>query len=187
MLGNSMTDSARNSNRVLMSETVMMMKEHIGDTYGPIRFTYGTGCSGGSINSNMNLSIHPGLLDGIAGVAQRQDHCAVDVFRVVGERAQVPAIAAPAARGERPDHRPADGDAGSGRGWLEPRDREVRERGHDGAAREEQAGPSGSLFVVDTIDEAVDVWLKRWHGWIQSRIAAHYDINQGRIVRNSEG
>ena len=32
---------ARNSNRVLMSETVMMMKEHIVDTYGAIRFTHG--------------------------------------------------------------------------------------------------------------------------------------------------
>ncbi|HEX3141941.1 MAG TPA: DUF6351 family protein, partial [Rhizobacter sp.] len=62
---NSMTDSARNSNRVLMSETVMMMKEHITDTYGPIKFTLGSGCSGGSINSNMNASISPGLLDGI--------------------------------------------------------------------------------------------------------------------------
>jgi len=62
---NSMTDSARNSNRVLMSETVMMMKEHITDTYGPIKFTLGTGCSGGSINSNMNASINPGLLDGV--------------------------------------------------------------------------------------------------------------------------
>src|SRR5688500_2602341 len=30
---NSMTDSALNSNRVSMAETVMMMKEHIGDTY----------------------------------------------------------------------------------------------------------------------------------------------------------
>ncbi|NBS97199.1 MAG: hypothetical protein EBT08_13810 [Betaproteobacteria bacterium] len=62
---NSMTDSSRNSNRVLMSETVMMMKEHITDTYGPIKFTLGTGCSGGSINSNMNASINPGLLDGV--------------------------------------------------------------------------------------------------------------------------
>jgi hypothetical protein len=65
VVANSMTDSARNSNRVMMSETVMMMKEHIGDTYGPIRFTMGTGCSGGSINSNMNASINPGLLDGV--------------------------------------------------------------------------------------------------------------------------
>jgi hypothetical protein len=62
---NSMTDSALNSNRVSMAETVMMMKEHIGDTYGPIAFTMGTGCSGGSINSNMNASIAPGQLDGI--------------------------------------------------------------------------------------------------------------------------
>ena len=65
VVGHSMTDSSRNSNRVLMSETVMMMKEHINDTYGPIRFTVGSGCSGGSINSNMAASIQPGLLDGI--------------------------------------------------------------------------------------------------------------------------
>lgn len=62
---NSMTDSSRNSNRVLMSETTMMMKEHIIDTYGTVKYTLGTGCSGGSINSNMNLSIMPGILDGV--------------------------------------------------------------------------------------------------------------------------
>ena len=60
---NSMSDPARNSNRVLMSETVMMMKEHFGDQYGEILFTIGSGCSGGSINSNMATSIQPGLLD----------------------------------------------------------------------------------------------------------------------------
>jgi len=62
---NSMTDSALNSNRVSMSETVMMMKEHVGDRYGQVKFTIGSGCSGGSINSNMNASIMPGNLDGI--------------------------------------------------------------------------------------------------------------------------
>ncbi|NML48131.1 hypothetical protein HHL11_30560 [Ramlibacter sp. G-1-2-2] len=62
---NSMTDSSRNSNRISMSETVMMMKEHVIDTYGLVKFTIGTGCSGGSINSNMNLSTMPGLLDGV--------------------------------------------------------------------------------------------------------------------------
>jgi hypothetical protein len=64
-LVHSMLDSARNSNRVLMSETLMMLKEHITDNYGPIRYTMGSGCSGGSINSNMSASISPGLLDGI--------------------------------------------------------------------------------------------------------------------------
>lgn len=62
---NSLTDSLYNSNRVLMSETVMMMKEHVIDTYGPIRFTIGNGCSGGSINQLTNASINPGLVDGI--------------------------------------------------------------------------------------------------------------------------
>lgn len=65
VVANSMTDSARNSNRVSMAETVMMMKEHITEQYGKIRFTLGTGCSGGSINSNGNASIAPGQLDGI--------------------------------------------------------------------------------------------------------------------------
>src|SRR5499426_323953 len=61
----SMTDSSLNSNRVSMAETVMMMKEHVGDRYGQVKFTLGSGCSGGSINSNMNASILPGNLDGI--------------------------------------------------------------------------------------------------------------------------
>ncbi len=62
---NSMTDSDRNSNRVLMAETVMRMKEHIAESYGPVKFAIGSGCSGGSINSNMTASIMPGLLDGV--------------------------------------------------------------------------------------------------------------------------
>jgi hypothetical protein len=61
---NSMTDSLQNSNRVMMAETVMMMKEHIVDSYGPIAFTMGTGCSGGSINSHMTMSVMPNLMDG---------------------------------------------------------------------------------------------------------------------------
>lgn len=73
VVSNSMTDSVRNSNRVLMSETTMMMKEHIADTYGTIRYTLGTGCSGGSINSNMNLSIFPGLLDGVVTLCTYPD------------------------------------------------------------------------------------------------------------------
>lgn len=34
---------------------------------------------------------------------------------------------------------------------------------------------------VLTFDEAVQVWLMHWDGWIQSRIAAHFDTNQGRV------
>ena len=62
---NSMTDSGTNSNRVLMAETVMMMKEHIIDHFGPIRYLLGNGCSGGSINAATGASIDPGLFDGV--------------------------------------------------------------------------------------------------------------------------
>ena len=43
----------------------MMMKEHIVDTYGEVKYTMGNGCSGGSIQQNTVVSIYPGLLDGI--------------------------------------------------------------------------------------------------------------------------
>src|SRR5204863_6370604 len=62
---NSLTDSLFNSNRVLVAATLMMMKEHVVDTYGEIKYTLGNGCSGGSIQQNTAASIFPGLLDGI--------------------------------------------------------------------------------------------------------------------------
>jgi hypothetical protein len=65
VVDNSLTDSLYNSNRVLNAETLMMMKEHIVDTYGEIKYTVGNGCSGGSIQQNTAASIFPGLLDGI--------------------------------------------------------------------------------------------------------------------------
>jgi hypothetical protein len=65
VVDNSLTDSLYNSNRQLVAETVMMMKEHIVDTYGEIRYLMGNGCSGGSIQQNTVSSIYPGLLDGI--------------------------------------------------------------------------------------------------------------------------
>jgi len=65
VVDNSLTDSFFNSNRVLNAETLMMMKEHIVDAYGEIKYTLGNGCSGGSIQQNTAASIFPGLLDGI--------------------------------------------------------------------------------------------------------------------------
>ena len=65
VVDNSLTDSLYNSNRILVNETLMMMKEHIVDTYGEIKYTLGNGCSGGSIQQNTVASTFPGLLDGI--------------------------------------------------------------------------------------------------------------------------
>src|SRR3954467_3287171 len=65
VVDNSLTDSLFNSSRVLNAETLMMMKEHIVDTYGEITYTLGNGCPGGSIQQNTAASIYPGLLDAI--------------------------------------------------------------------------------------------------------------------------
>ncbi len=65
VVDNSLTDSLFNSNRILVNETLMMMKEHIVDAYGEIKYTVGNGCSGGSIQQNTVASTFPGLLDGI--------------------------------------------------------------------------------------------------------------------------
>jgi len=32
-----------------------------------------------------------------------------------------------------------------------------------------------------TFDDAVEIWLMHWQGHFQSRIAARFDINQGRV------
>src|SRR5439155_14926866 len=65
VVDNSLTDSLYNSNRILVAETLMMMKEYIVDHYGEIEYTLGNGCSGGSIQQNTAASTFPGLLDGI--------------------------------------------------------------------------------------------------------------------------
>jgi hypothetical protein len=62
---NSMTDSLYNSNHITATETVMMMKEKIIDSFGEVRYVLGNGCSGGSIGQLTVASIFPGLLDGI--------------------------------------------------------------------------------------------------------------------------
>ena len=61
----SLTDHGTNSNDVLGAETMMMVKELIAERYGPIRYTIGDGCSGGSIKQAALASAYPGLLDGI--------------------------------------------------------------------------------------------------------------------------
>lgn len=42
---------------------------------------------------------------------------------------------------------------------------------------EHMGRPSRSL----TREDAIEIWQKHWDGWLQSRIAAKLDVNQGRI------
>jgi hypothetical protein len=52
------------TNDVVSTESFMMLKEHIIDTYGPIRYTMAEGCSGGSYQV-MDEAMYPGLIDGL--------------------------------------------------------------------------------------------------------------------------
>ena len=39
----------------------------------------------------------------------------------------------------------------------------------------------GSPSRILTYEDAIQVWFMKWDGWLQSRIAAYFDVNQGRI------
>jgi hypothetical protein len=54
-----------NVNHTVAAEAMTMLKEHVVETYGPIRYTIGAGCSGGSIMQQVIAEQYPGLLDGI--------------------------------------------------------------------------------------------------------------------------
>jgi hypothetical protein len=50
-----------------------MLKEHIVETLGEIRYTLSNGASGGSILQHLVANAYPGLLDGIQPSATLQD------------------------------------------------------------------------------------------------------------------
>lgn len=62
-----------NCNDVVSAESMMMLKEHFIERYGPIRYTIGNGASGGSIQQHWLVSNYPGLLDGIQPAASFPD------------------------------------------------------------------------------------------------------------------
>jgi len=73
----SLTDNGNNTNHVLAAETLMMLKEHIIESYGPIRYTQGMGCSGGAVMQHAIAGAYPTLLDGIVPYCSYQDQANV--------------------------------------------------------------------------------------------------------------
>ena len=58
-------NSGADCSPVLQAESIMMAKEHIVDSYGPIRYTIGEGCSGGSLAEQWMANAYPGLYQGL--------------------------------------------------------------------------------------------------------------------------
>jgi hypothetical protein len=55
-----------NMSPVMAAESLMMLKEHIAEQYGSIRYTFTSGASGGSITMAQVANSYPGLLQGIS-------------------------------------------------------------------------------------------------------------------------
>jgi len=61
------------ANDVVSAETMMMVKEHFIEQYGPIKWTIGSGRSGGSMQQHAIANNYPGLLDAIVPTASFAD------------------------------------------------------------------------------------------------------------------
>jgi hypothetical protein len=70
---NNLNIRGNNGNDVVSAEALLMLKEHIAESYGGIRYTIGAGCSGGSIQQYLIAADYPGLLDGIQPNCSFQD------------------------------------------------------------------------------------------------------------------
>jgi len=68
-----MTNHGTNANTKLNAEALMMVKERLAEAYGPIRYTIGTGCSGGAIQQHSIADQYPGLIDGLLPVCSYPD------------------------------------------------------------------------------------------------------------------
>lgn len=62
---NSLNVHGHSTNDTVSAEAVVMMKEHILDTYGDVRYTVAVGCSGGAMGQFLTSNNYPGLLDAL--------------------------------------------------------------------------------------------------------------------------
>lgn len=60
-----LNNTGHNCNHVVIAESMMMLKERFIEAYGPLRYSIGTGCSGGSIAQQMVANTYPGIYDGL--------------------------------------------------------------------------------------------------------------------------
>ena len=73
LAGSSLNVFGTYANDVVSAESMMMVKEHFIEEYGPIKWTIGSGRSGGSMQQHMIANNYPGLLDAIVPTASFAD------------------------------------------------------------------------------------------------------------------
>jgi hypothetical protein len=65
VMSTDLNNSYHDCDLVLQAESLVIAKEHIVDEYGPINFTVGNGCSGGSLSQNQVANAFPGIYQGL--------------------------------------------------------------------------------------------------------------------------
>ncbi|TVP59462.1 MAG: hypothetical protein EA349_03115 [Halomonadaceae bacterium] len=64
-LSTAQSNLGHNANLVTAAESLVMAKEHIIEQFGPLRYTIGTGCSGGAIAQQHVANAYPGIYQGL--------------------------------------------------------------------------------------------------------------------------
>jgi hypothetical protein len=65
VMSTALDNSGHNCDVALQAESLVMAKQHIITTYGTLRYTIGTGCSGGSLAQQWIANAYPGVYQGI--------------------------------------------------------------------------------------------------------------------------
>ncbi|MGH3712195.1 MAG: DUF6351 family protein [Micromonosporaceae bacterium] len=65
VMSTALNNNGHNCNIVTQAESLLMAKERIVEAYGPIRYTIGVGCSGGSITQQQVANAYPGIYQGL--------------------------------------------------------------------------------------------------------------------------
>jgi hypothetical protein len=65
VMSNALDNAGHNCNLVTQAESLVMTKEYVIDHYGPVRWTIGSGCSGGSLVQQQVANAYPGIYQGI--------------------------------------------------------------------------------------------------------------------------
>jgi hypothetical protein len=65
VMSTALNNAGHNCNLVTQAESMVAAKERLVEAYGEIRYTIGTGCSGGSLTQQQVANAYPGLYQGI--------------------------------------------------------------------------------------------------------------------------
>jgi hypothetical protein len=65
VMSTALNNAGHNCNIVTQAESMVMAKERLIEQYGEIRYTIGTGCSGGSLTQQQVANAYPGIYQGI--------------------------------------------------------------------------------------------------------------------------